>query len=109
MNPFYRTHDMMTFSGVHFRKPFLFIRVADFNMATPVEEEQMAMLTPSLVTGALATGLSSERVASSLGTGHALPRTGYWLHHLVVLEMFLNFSRFCFPICRMKIWIVPTH
>lgn len=103
MNPFYRTHDMMTFSGVHFRKPFLFIRVADFNMMTPVEEKQMTMLTPSLVTGALTTGLSSERVASSLGTGDTLPRTHYWLHHLVALETFPNFSRFCFPIYGMKI------
>lgn len=57
----------------------------------------MVMLTPSLVTGALAIGLSSERVASSLGTGDTLPRTVYWLHHLIALETFLNFSRFSFP------------
>lgn len=42
VNPFYRTHDVMTFRGMHLRKPFLFIRATGFNMA---------LLTPSLVTG----------------------------------------------------------
>lgn len=36
---------MMTFRGVHFRKPFLIIGVTDWM------KEQMALLTPSLVTG----------------------------------------------------------
>lgn len=39
VNPFYRTRDMMTFSGIHFGKPFLFTGVTDFNMAAPTEEE----------------------------------------------------------------------
>lgn len=56
----------MTFSGVHFGKPFLFVKVADFNMAAPIEEEEIALLILSLVIGAFATGLSEqlcERVA----------------------------------------------
>lgn len=65
MNPFYRTQDMMTFSGVHVGKPFLLGSLI-FNMAAPIEEERMALLTLSLVSGALAAGLSEwlcERVA----------------------------------------------
>lgn len=97
---------MMTFSGVHFGKLFLFVKVADFNMAAPIEEEEIALLILSLVIDAFATGLSEqlcERVAWSLGTGNTLPKTGYWLWFCVTLETVLNFSRFCFPICGMKI------
>lgn len=64
MNPLYRTHDMMTFSGVCFEKPFLFIRVTDFNMVALIEEEQMALLTPSLITGRPQKSLS-ERLSET--------------------------------------------
>lgn len=48
---------MRTFGGVHFGKPFLFIRVTDFNMAAPIEEERVTFLALPLVPGALASGL----------------------------------------------------
>lgn len=71
--PVFQNFDTMTFSEVHFRKPFVFIRISDFNMVVPIEEEQMALLIPSLVTG------GPQNAAWSLGTGDPLPRTGYWL------------------------------